>query len=67
MLSIELSRLALQLPPSDRLELARRLLESVVEPSPLSPEVRDGIRRIEDVASGRVAGMTEEQYRTALG
>ena len=67
MLNTELSRTALQLSPSDRLELARRLLESVVEPAPLNAEVKEGIRRIEDVASGRVAGITEEQYRAALG
>jgi hypothetical protein len=67
MLSTELSRAALQLSPNDRLELARRLLESVVDPSPLGAEVKEGIRRIEEVASGRVAGMTEQEYRAALG
>ena len=66
MLSTELSRSALQLSPEDRLELARRLVESVVEPVPLNEAVKEGIRRIEDVATGRVAGMSEEQYRTAL-
>ncbi len=66
MLSAELSRTALGLPPEDRLELARRLVESVVEPAPLSEAVKEGIRRIEDLATGRVAGLTEEQYRTAM-
>jgi L-alanine-DL-glutamate epimerase-like enolase superfamily enzyme len=28
--------------------------------------VSEGIRRIEDVAAGRVTGLTEEQYRTAV-
>jgi len=66
MLSTELSRTALGLPPEDRLELARRLVESVVEPESLTEAVKEGIRRIEDVAAGRVAGLTEEQYRAAL-
>jgi putative addiction module component (TIGR02574 family) len=66
MLSTELSRSALELSPADRLELARRLLESVVEPAPLTDAVKIGIQRIEDVATGKVAGMTEEQYRAAL-
>ena len=66
MLSTELSRTALELPTADRLELARRLVESVVEPAPLTAAVKEGIRRIEEVATGRVAGLTEEQYRTAV-
>jgi putative addiction module component (TIGR02574 family) len=54
------------LPPEERLELARRLVESVVAPEPLDEAVLEGIRRIEDVATGRAQGMTEEQYRAAL-
>ena len=67
MVAADLSRLALELPPEERLELARRLVESVVAPSPLSEAVTEGIRRIEDMATGRVEGLTEEQYRAALG
>jgi putative addiction module component (TIGR02574 family) len=67
MLTTELSRTALSLPPEERLELARRLVESVVEPATLTEAVREGIKRIEDVATGRVAGLTEEQYRAAMG
>ena len=55
-----------ELPPDERLELARRLVESVVAPETLNKEVLEGIRRIEDIASGRVQGLTEEQYRAAL-
>lgn len=66
MLNDQLSRTALELPPAERLELARRLVESVVQPEPLSAAVREGIRRIEDVAAGRVAGLTEAEYRAAL-
>ena len=66
MLSSDLSRIALELPPEDRLELARRLVGSVVVPFPLSEAVTEGIRRIEDIATGRVDGLTEEQYRAAL-
>ena len=38
---------------------------SVVQPAPLTETVKDGVRRIEDVANGRVAGLTEEEYRAA--
>ena len=67
MSSADLSQLALQLPPEERLELARRLVESVVAPVPLNEAVAEGIRRIEDIATGRVRGLTEEEYRAALG
>jgi putative addiction module component (TIGR02574 family) len=56
-----------ELPPDERLELARRLVESVVVPEPLNEAVLEGIRRIEDIATGRAQGLTEEQYRAALG
>ncbi len=67
MIDRDLSHTALELPPAERLELARRLVESVVAPLPLSDAVTEGIRRIENVAAGRVVGLTEEQYRAALG
>jgi len=67
MSSADLSHLALELPPEERLELARRLVESVVAPVPLNEAVAEGIRRIEDIATGRVRGLTEEEYRAALG
>lgn len=62
----DLSRIALELPPEDRLELARRLVESVVAPKSLNEAVTDGIRRIEDIATGRVESLDEDQYRAAL-
>ena len=66
MLANELSDAALELPPEERLELARRLVESVVEPAPLKAAVTEGIRRIEDIATGRIEGLTEVQYRAVL-
>lgn len=66
MSAAELSREALELPPEERLELARRLVESVVAPLPLSDAMKEGIRRIEDMATGRVKPLTEEEYLSAL-
>ena len=67
MVSADVSRAALELPAEERLELARRLVESVVAPASLDEAIAEGIRRIEDMASGRVESLTEEQYRAALG
>jgi len=62
----DLSRAALELPAEERLELARWLVESMVAPPALNEAVVEGIRRIEDIATGRVKGLTEEQFREAL-
>ena len=66
MISEDVSRKVLDLPVEDRLELARRLVESVVWPAALNEAVAEGIRRIEEVATGRTQAMTEEQFRAAL-
>ena len=63
MSSADLARIALELPPEERLDLARRLVESVVAPASLSEAITEGIHRIEDVVTGRVKGLTEEEYR----
>ena len=60
------TRAALDLPPEERLYLARRLVESVVAPASLNETISGGIRRIEDLATGRVTGLTEEEYRDAV-
>ena len=54
------------MPPEERLDLARRLVESVVVPASLDQAITEGIRRIEDLATGRVKGLTEEELRAAL-
>ena len=66
MISGDLSRKVMELPPEDRLELARELIESVVAPATLNEALKEGIRRIEDIAKGRVQGLTEEEYRAAV-
>jgi putative addiction module component (TIGR02574 family) len=64
--SAEPARVALELPPEERLELARRLVESVVAPDSLNEAIAEGIRRIEDLATGRVKGLTEEEFLATL-
>jgi putative addiction module component (TIGR02574 family) len=66
MVSTDLAKIAFELPPEERLELARRLVESVVAPESLTKAIAEGIRRIEDVATGRVKGLTEDEYRAAI-
>jgi putative addiction module component (TIGR02574 family) len=66
MAAIDVTKMAFELSPEERLELARRLVESVVAPESLTDAIAEGIRRVEDVATGRVKGLTEEEYRAAL-
>jgi uncharacterized tellurite resistance protein B-like protein len=66
MVSADISRIALELPPEERLELARRPVENVVASASLDETISEGIRRIEDIAGGRVKGLTEQQYRAAV-
>jgi putative addiction module component (TIGR02574 family) len=66
MLTEELNQTVLALPANERLELARRLVESVAWPATLNETVVAGIRRLEDVAAGRTTGLTEEAFRAAL-
>ena len=63
----ELTSSALDLPPEDRLELARRLVESVITPASMDELVTEGVQRIEDVLSGKVPGLSEDEFRRALG
>lgn len=66
MISAELTQAALTLSIEDRLELARRLVESAVQPEAVNADLQRGIQRIEDVASGKISGLTEEQFHAAL-
>lgn len=66
MVSDDFTRMAFELGPEDRLELARRLVESVIVPASDHEAVVEGIRRIDDIAAGRVIGLTKEEYRSAL-
>jgi putative addiction module component (TIGR02574 family) len=66
MSSAELAQRAMELPPEERLDLARRLVESVGTPDDLKAAIAEGVRRIEDLMTGRVQGLSEEELRTAV-
>jgi hypothetical protein len=63
----ELTESVLALPEADRLALARRIVESVDEDRRIADLVSEGMRRIEEVVSGKVPGLSEEEYRRAVG
>jgi len=66
MVSNELTQSVLALPEADRLELARRLIESVQIADEVALPLAEGIQRIEDIAAGRVAGLTSGEFDAKL-
>ena len=63
----EITETVLALPEGDRLELARRIVESVAAERHVGELVSEGVRRIEEVVTGQVRGLSEEEYRAAVG
>ena len=67
MIPSQITESILALPESDRLELARRFVESVATEQRVNELVSDRVRRIEEVVTGKVRGLSEEEYRQAVG
>ena len=67
MIPSQITESVLALPESDRLELARRIVESVATEQRVNEVVSDGVRRIEEVVTGKVRGLSEEEYRQTVG
>ena len=56
----------MELPEKDRLDLARRIIASIVLEGELSASVADSVQGIEDVSTGKVRGLSEAEFREAL-
>jgi len=67
MIPNQITESVLALPEGERLELARRIVESVASDRRVAELVSDGVRRIEEVVTGKVRGLSEEEYRRAIG
>ena len=62
----ELAEAAMELPEKERLDLARRIVASVVADQQSSVEIARAIKGIEDVLTGAVKGLSEAEFREAL-
>lgn len=62
----EIAEAVLELPHNERLELARRIIASVVSEQENAAEVEKAVQGIEDVLTGRIRGLTEAELRQAL-
>ncbi len=56
----------MELPEKERLELARRIVASLVAEQQTSAAINEAVKGIEDVVSGKVRGLTEDEFRDAL-
>ncbi|MBI3880187.1 MAG: addiction module protein [Verrucomicrobia bacterium] len=61
----QLTESVLALPEAERLELARLIVESLPDDPACEQRIAEGVRRLEDLATGKVAGLTADQFRKA--
>lgn len=67
MISSQLSQSVFALPEADRLELARQIVKTIAQEREVDNLVNQGIERIEDVLSGKVEGLSKDEYKQAAG
>ncbi len=63
----EIAEVVMEMPEKDRLELARCIIASIVIERELSATVVESVQGIEDVITGKVRGLSEAEFRDALG
>jgi hypothetical protein len=62
----EIAEAVMGLSEKDRLELARRIVDSVIAEKQSASEVARAVQGIEDVLTGKVRGLSEAEFRRAL-
>ena len=62
----DIAEAVMELPEKERLDLARRIVASVVAEKDASEEIRQAVTGIEDVVTGKVRGLSETEFRDAL-
>ena len=67
MTTAHLTETVLALPEAERLALAREIIASLSNDEAQKTAINEGVRRMEDISKGQTAGLTEAQFRQALG
>ncbi len=62
----DIAEAVMELPEKERLDLARRIVASIVSEQAASEDIRQAVRGIEDVVTGKVRGLSEAEFRDAL-
>ena len=59
----DIAEAVMELPEKERLELARRIVASIVAEQENSAQVIEAVQGIEDVVTGKVRGLSEAEFR----
>lgn len=62
----EIAEAVMDLPEPERLELARRIVASVAVDRESADDIAQAVRGIEDIVTGKMRGLSEEEFRAAL-
>lgn len=62
----EIGDAVMELPEMERLELARRIVATLATEREVSQKISEAVRGIEDVVTGKLAGLNEAEFRHAL-
>ena len=62
----EIAEAVMELPEKDRLELARRIVASIVAEQDADGAISRAVQGIEDVVTGKVRGLSETEFGDAL-
>lgn len=67
MTTAHLTETVLALPEAERLALAREIIASLTNEEAQKTAINAGVQRMEDIIKGQTVGLTEDQFRQALG
>lgn len=62
----EIADAVMELPEKERLELARRIVAGIVDEREISKKIAAAVPGIEDIVTGKLAGLNEAEFRNAL-
>jgi len=62
----EIAEAVMELSETERLDLARLIIESVAVERESAAEIAKAVRGIEDVLTGKVSGLNEAEFQRAL-
>jgi hypothetical protein len=62
----EIAEAVMDLSETERLELARRIVASVLSDRGTAAEVAKAVKGIEDIFTGKMRGLDEEEFKTAI-
>jgi hypothetical protein len=62
----EIAEAVMELSETDRLDLARRIVASVVGEQESADQVAKAVQGIEDVLTGKVRGLSEAEFQRAI-